>query len=203
MSREVTPWNPSRRATARVKDALPAPTICPHCGGEVKLVSNAAIYGREFGEWPWAFLCGGCRAYVGLHPFTGIPLGTLATAPMREARQRAKAAFNPLWQSGRMSRTDAYAWLAKEMGIPAAECHIGMFDVAQCELVQKLSAPGVIASEAPSIQWERRRAFGNGAGLLEWQEWKPCTEAEATRVNGLRSWEVRRVTYGVTEVPRD
>jgi hypothetical protein len=54
---------------------------------------------------------------------------------MREARKRAKAVFNPLWQSGRMSRTDAYAWLADQLGVAVAECHIGWFDVAQCDRV--------------------------------------------------------------------
>lgn len=131
----VTPACPSRRATARVKDPLPVPAECPHCAGAIGLVSNAAIYGREFGEWPFAYLCASadCGAYVGLHPFTALPLGTLATAPMREARKRAKAAFNPLWQSGRMRRAEAYQWLADELGIEASRCHIGMFDVAQCE----------------------------------------------------------------------
>ena len=133
----VTPLNPSRRAVARVKDVLPVPTECPHCQSWVRLVGNEEIYGRPFGEWPWAYLCTNlaCRAYVGLHPFTGIPLGTLATAPMREARKKAKAAFNPLWQSGRMSRTEAYAWLAERLGIPVGECHIGWFDEARCEQV--------------------------------------------------------------------
>lgn len=134
--REITPWNPSRRATARVKNPLPVPDRCPHCGGACTIVNNAEIYGREFGEWPWAVLCTGCRAYVGLHPFTGIPLGTLATAPIRKARSEAKAAFQPLWQSGRMSRSDAYAWLAGALGIAKVEeCHIGWFDVEQCQAV--------------------------------------------------------------------
>ncbi|MFY9480251.1 MAG: zinc-finger-containing protein [Aquabacterium sp.] len=134
----VTPWNPSRRATAKVKNPLPVPTTCRHCGAEVNLVSNAEIYGREYGEWPWTFMCQGpnCRAYVGLHPFTGIPMGTLATAPIRNARKAAKDLFNPLWQSGQMTRDEAYAWLAGELGIANVEhCHIGWFDVEQCNQV--------------------------------------------------------------------
>lgn len=134
----VTPWDPSRRATAKVKNPLPAPTRCRHCGAEVKLVSNAEIYGREYGEWPWAFLCQDqtCRAYVGLHPFTGIPLGTLATASIRNARKAAKALFNPLWQSGEMTRDEAYVWLAGQLGIANVEdCHIGWLDVPECKLV--------------------------------------------------------------------
>lgn len=134
----VTPQNPSRRATARVRNPLPAPTVCPHCDGPVMLVQNAVIYGKPYGEWPWSYLCQGsnCGAYVGLHPFTNIPLGTLATGEVRDARRRAKAAFNPLWLSGSMTRRDAYSWLAAALGLPSVdECHLGWFDGTQCERV--------------------------------------------------------------------
>ena len=85
---------------------------------------------------------------MGLHPFTGIPLGTLATPEMRDARKRAKAAFNPLWQGGRMSRSDAYAWLAGQMGIADVnECHIGWFDVGQCErVIAVMKSPQLLTS---------------------------------------------------------
>lgn len=133
-----TPWNPSRKATARVKDPLPAPTTCPHCSSPVELCSNAKIYGREYGDWPWAYRCtsSDCDAYVGIHPFTNIPLGTLATRPIREARKAAKATFNPIWARKYMTRSEAYAWLAGELGIPVGECHIGWFDVDQCKQVE-------------------------------------------------------------------
>lgn len=129
----VTPWNPSVRATKRVTNPLPIPKECPNCGGSVKIVGNEAIYGRPCGLWPWALLCSGGESYVGLHPFTAIPLGTLADARTREARKRAKDIFNPLWQSGRMSRHQAYALLAGRLGIDVASCHIGWFDEQQCE----------------------------------------------------------------------
>ncbi|UIF90898.1 zinc-finger-containing protein [Cupriavidus sp. UYPR2.512] len=138
-----TPWNPSRSAIARVKNPLPAPVTCPHCGASVEIVSNALIYGREYGEWPWAFMCTGkfCDSYVGMHPLTGIPLGTLADGPTREARKRAKAAFNPLWQAKAMTRSEAYAWLAQALGIVnVGECHIGWFDVDQCQRVVEACA---------------------------------------------------------------
>jgi hypothetical protein len=41
--------------------------------------------------------------------------------------------------------------------------------------------------------WERRQAWGVGTGVLHWGDWKPCTEADARRVTGLRTWEVRRI----------
>ena len=134
-----TPWNPSRKAIARVKNPLPAPSTHDVCGGEVKIVGNEVIYGRAFGEWPWAYRCGKCGAYVGMHPFTAIPLGTLADAPTRAARKRAKAAFNPVWVSGMMTRSAAYAWLAQQLGIKnVEECHIGWFDVPTCNRVVRV-----------------------------------------------------------------
>lgn len=136
-----TPWNPSRTATARVTNPLPAPSTCPNCGSSVVLVNNEEIYGSSYGEWPWAYRCADlkCNSYVGLHPFTNIPLGTLADAPTREARKRAKAVFNPLWQGRRMSRKEAYAWLAKALGIKnVGDCHIGWFGIEMCERVVKV-----------------------------------------------------------------
>jgi hypothetical protein len=34
-----------------------------------------------------------------------------------------------------MTRRAAYAWLSKRTGVPREACHIGMFDVEQCEKV--------------------------------------------------------------------
>ena len=63
------------------------------------------------------------------------PLGRLANAELRQWKQRAHAAFDPVWKARHMSRRDAYAWLAGQMGIKPQDCHIGMFDVNQCRAV--------------------------------------------------------------------
>ena len=121
-----------------VPNPLPIPNICCHCGSNVTLVDNAQIYGKPYGNWPYAYLCSSskCFSYVGLHPYTLIPLGSLATASMRNARKKAKAVFNPLWESGNMTRSEAYIWLAGELGIiNTEECHIGWFDVETCNKV--------------------------------------------------------------------
>jgi len=136
---EVTPLNPSRRALKRVKNPLPVPTTCRFCGGAVGLVENDKIYnGRKYGDWPWAYLCANtaCGAYVGLHPFTGIPLGTLADEHTRVSRKLAKLKFSQLYECGAMTRDDAYTWLAGQLGIAnKEECHIGWFDIAMCDKV--------------------------------------------------------------------
>lgn len=139
-SEPKTPWNPSRTATARVikTGPLPAPIECPICGSNVEIVSNDVIYGRKYGEWPWAYRCSevACDSYVGMHPFTAIPLGTLANKATRAARKKAKAVFAVMWESKRMTRKEAYAWLAKRLEIENVNhCHIGWFDAVMCERV--------------------------------------------------------------------
>jgi hypothetical protein len=130
----------SSQAIRRVKNPLPVPTECPHCQHSVGLVNNAKLYsGKEFGAWPYAYLCenDACGAYVGLHPNTTIPLGTLATASMRDARKKAKDAFNMMWKDNHpFTRTGAYQWLATQLGIQdVGDCHIGWFDVETCKCV--------------------------------------------------------------------
>lgn len=131
------PFTVSRSATARVKNPLPAPTTCPNCGGtDIKIAHHDEIYGRAFSDWPWAYKCTGCGASVGMHPHTKIPLGTLATESLRKARKRAKAPFEQLWRPDVRKRSEAYAALAKHLGIPVAECHFGWFDIIQCDKAQ-------------------------------------------------------------------
>lgn len=131
MSGKKTPWNPSKTATARVKNPLSAPKICK-CGGEVKIAGHKEVYGRDYSDWPWMYRCDKCDSYVGMHPFTNIPLGTLADKETRTARNECKQSFNEIWQDGHMSRSDAYKWLAKKMGIKQEECHFGWFDADTC-----------------------------------------------------------------------
>ena len=126
----------SRRALKRVTDWAEPPESCHYCQAPVFLVSNAEIYGREYGDWPYAYLCHNpdCRAYVGVHPNTDLPLGVLADKEAREARKACKSAFIAVQKANGWSRNQAYAWLAGRMGIPKPECHWGMFGVERAEL---------------------------------------------------------------------
>ena len=125
----------SRKALRRIKHPAPAPTVCPFCGCAVELVNNREIYGREYGDWPYAYRCANwntdCGAYVGLHPNTDVPLGTLADKRLRTARNANKKLFLEISEG--IDRNDAYAWLADQMGMSIAECHFGLFDVDQCQ----------------------------------------------------------------------
>lgn len=138
--KKITPWNPSRRATSRVKDFMSPPLECRHCGSEVRIVKNDVIYGRCYGEWPWLYMCLACEARVGMHPFTNIPLGTLANAEEREARKAVKQVFNRVWMNHDVNRKDAYKMLAEKLGIDQSQCHVGWFDVAMCDKAIEASA---------------------------------------------------------------
>jgi hypothetical protein len=59
-------------------------------------------------------------------------MGTMADQALRELRVRVHGTFDPVWKGGEMSRTEAYRWMSQWLGVPAAECHIGMFDEATC-----------------------------------------------------------------------
>lgn len=118
---------------------MPVPTACNLCGGTVEKRSNADVYGREFGRWPFIYLCLKCGAYVGLHPGTERALGTLADVHTRVARRTLKPGFERIWKERLCSRTQAYKLLAEELGITADRCHWGLFDFDECNAAAKAS----------------------------------------------------------------
>ena len=146
-----TPWNPSKRATARVKNPLPTPALCPCCEGrDIVIKGHEALYGRNYSDWPWVYFCQGCDAYVGLHPFTSIPLGTLADQDTRRARSHCKVPFEALYKTGKLSRDQAYEQLAQQLGIDKAACHFGWFNSEMC--YKAAEAARVIFLTSPNTQ---------------------------------------------------
>ena len=62
------------------------PTKCNLCSGKVVLISNAKIYGREYGSG-LCYFCTECGAYVGTHgPRPTEALGILSNKEMRETK---------------------------------------------------------------------------------------------------------------------
>ena len=111
------------------------PTTCNICNGNVKLVSNKSIYGREYGSGK-CYLCTDCWAYVGTHkPRPTEALGLLADAEMRDLKKKCHSLFDPLWMGAqeknrRAVRSMRYGWLARKLGIDREICHFGYFDTA-------------------------------------------------------------------------
>ena len=117
-----------------------------YCHEPAKLVTGAKLYPlrpdlRRLKFW----YCdnGHDAAYVGCHkkhkafsPRGDTPLGRLADAELRAAKNQAHRHFDPLWQDGAFTnRGIAYTWLSVQLGLTKKETHIGMFDVAMCERV--------------------------------------------------------------------
>jgi hypothetical protein len=76
----------------------------------------------------------GCDGIHTAHP-NGSPAGVPADKFTRKARMRAHEAFDRVWESKTMSRSDAYTWLDLVMGLEAGKAHISMMSKEQCALV--------------------------------------------------------------------
>lgn len=111
--------------------------ICPYCGSESKQVKGRDIYLRARNSYAdkTFYQCTPCDAYVGCHPSTDVPLGRLANAPLRKARNAAHAIFDLKWRSGNMKRKEAYAWLAEKLGLDRKDCHIALMEIEMCQRV--------------------------------------------------------------------
>ena len=113
--------------------------MCPYCNVKTNYVDSKVVYGKTCGGK--RYLCPICGAHVGTHKGTAVPLGTPANEELQKLRKLAHARFDKLWRERIMTRTEAYRWIAKEMNIPEAEAHIGMFDRHQClVMIQTVSS---------------------------------------------------------------
>ncbi len=127
------------------------PLLC-ECGRRAELVTGQVIYpGRADLYTKRFWLCDPCDAYVGCHPGSTRPLGTLAGPELRRARMRAHNALDPLWRHAEdhypdlpkrkirairnIARSRVYRWLSLRLGIPEDQCHIGQSDVETCEAI--------------------------------------------------------------------
>ena len=113
------------------------PTVCNICGGKVIYIDNKEIYGKSYGSGK-CYLCTSCGAHVGTHkPRPDEALGLLADERMRKGKKFCHDLFDQLWLNAPkgkkriQARTNAYAWLAKQMDVPVEECHLGYFDLNQ------------------------------------------------------------------------
>lgn len=112
---------------------------CPYCDRSAELVGGDVIYPHRHDLARKKFwLCTPCNAFVGCHAQGDgtRPLGRLANAELRAAKQAVHRVFDPLWRDSRPHRNRlrrrAYEWLAGHLGIDVKKCHVGMFDVETC-----------------------------------------------------------------------
>lgn len=130
-----------------------APSACEECGKRPGLVTGELIYPHrpEYKDRPfWRCLCG---AYVGCHPGTYKALGTPCGYATRQARIAAHEALDGLWRrkmakdgvGKHEARPAAYRWMAAQLNIDPARCHIGMMNEATARRVVEICAPFVKA----------------------------------------------------------
>ena len=62
--------------------------------------------------------CRECRNYIGCHPGTERPLGSIPTPALRTVRMRIHGVIDPLWKSKRASRGKIYAEMSALLGYP-------------------------------------------------------------------------------------
>ncbi len=120
---------------------------CPDCGDTMTLASERGLVGYRCRTLE-------CKGVHGCHP-DGSPFGTPADRATRKARGLAHDAFDRIWKSGRMSRTDAYAWMSEKLSVDKGQCHIGMFDVIMCKRLVKTVKdcyPELFPFEEPDLQ---------------------------------------------------
>jgi len=121
---------------------------CPYCNQLAELQDSSVVYSQSYGM---IWICHPCQAWVGVHKDNREykPLGRLANKELRSAKMEAHTYFDPLWKrkmvkdnvSKQKARSAGYKWLARQMGIPTSKCHIGMFDLQQCQLVVEICKP--------------------------------------------------------------
>lgn len=128
------------------------PKRCNLCGGSVVYISNAAVYGREYGSGK-CYLCTMCGAYVGTHkPRPREALGLLADARMRKGKVMCHELFDAMWRGkrkARVKRKRLYLWLSVKLGIPVEECHFGYFDLPTLR-----RAYAILRDAEPEKIWE-------------------------------------------------
>lgn len=90
------------------------------CDVDARLVSGKDIYIQrpDLYETPF-WLCDTCGNYVGCHHKTTNktkPLGVIPTTEIRKARRMIHELIDPVWQSGKVSRSVLYGIISKKIG---------------------------------------------------------------------------------------
>jgi zinc-finger-containing domain len=137
----------------------PRYVMCPYCGYPTSFMASEQYYGRDYGAN--IYVCHPCDARVGTHKRSNVPLGTPANAELRRWRSAAHQKFDPLWRGKKRSRTEAYRWMQKAMGLTEQQAHIGRFNISQCQqLIQLVDERNQIAMQQ-RLNAERSKKVDN------------------------------------------
>lgn len=112
--------------------ATPAQSESP-AGKKTMVIGDTTFNSKNWEEW--FYQCQNCNARVGCHRGTTRPLGNVANEVLQLKRMETHQVFDAFWKGRHMSRTAAYKWLSKKMGLPEEKTHIGGFEMDQCQQV--------------------------------------------------------------------
>ncbi|WP_457447116.1 zinc-finger-containing protein [Roseateles sp. P5_E4] len=163
----------------------PRGMVCTQCQHDTVVVAGDVIYPDRpdlFDRFFW--LCRDCWRYVGCHAAKkdvdedgnvswgragAVPLGDVADEKLRGLRSRAHQLFDPIWQGGSKTRSEAYEWLGGFLGVRPSQAHIAMLDEAQCRRLidalfvapSEVSAPDIdVATELQLAERFNRNVRG-------------------------------------------
>ena len=138
---------------------------CPYCGGPVVLRSADGIY-RENKNSTMLYVCSNypeCDAYVRVgFENPSVPIGSLANGNLRALRREAHRYFDQIYESGLMSKADAYAWLSMILAVPKSQAHIGYLGEYYCREVIKESKQLLINNQANPRRFEYQNKMNLG-----------------------------------------
>ncbi len=132
-----------------------------HCGSPAVLRPANEVC-KTHREGAMAYVCSRypeCNSYVMACPGTLKPMGSLAGPELRRLRRQAHLSFNKLYESGLMSKRDAYVWLAYITQSPMSHAHIGHLGDYYCKLVIRESEKRLAEAQAAGL----RKVVGGGA----------------------------------------
>lgn len=103
------------------------------CDGDLRLRWSWRLSRYFYGcsEWP------GCNGILPANQ-DGSPHGSPRTRKLQGARRRAHLVFDQLWKTKLYSRSKAYRWLSRRLGMPKRKVHMELFNEEQCERVIKV-----------------------------------------------------------------
>ena len=109
---------------------------CPYCRAKATLHPASYVFGKSAKPGSLLYVCDrypACDAYVGAHQKTKLPMGTLADGDLRYKRIQTHRAFDWLWTSGLMTKSQAYKWMQAKLGISGSQAHIAKFSYYMCD----------------------------------------------------------------------
>lgn len=129
----VRPYDPSAAAPYMTKECMIVNGLwCGSC--DCATVFSDCNAAGEHLLHGFVYMCPKCGASVSVHPGTRIPKGSVVTGYVKKLRIKVHKELDSLWHKEKLiERSDLYKMLAKELGIPYTECHVGKADQIMCD----------------------------------------------------------------------